>query len=92
MGYGCIVWGKFCMGTILIIIMLSHGEIYNISGIYNKVDVFMGYTKLLLYSMGKQHGAGVHYIKASLPIYIGEIMHTPTQNLLYYRGMRIQLV
>ena len=90
------------MGAILIIrrciMMFSHREIYNISGIYNRVDVFMRYAKLLLYnmgkilrgyeksflySMGKRHGVGVRYIKASLPIYIREILHGGTQNLSY---------
>ena len=45
------------MGTTLIIrrciMMFSHREIYNINGLYNRVDVFMGYTKLLLYNLGK---------------------------------------
>ena len=41
------------------------------------------YAKFLLYSMGKQHGVGVRYINHSIPIYIGEILHTPMQNLSY---------
>ena len=86
------------MGTILTIrrciMMFSHREIYNISGIYNRVDVFMEYAKLLLYSMGKQHGVGVCYIKASLPIYVyrRDFVWGYTKSLLYYKGMHIQLV
>ena len=42
-----------------------------------------GYAKSSLCSMGKHLGVGVRYVDASIPIYIGEIMHTPTQNLSY---------
>ena len=43
----------------------------------------VGYVKFLLYNRGKHHGVGVRYKYARFPIYIGEIMHTPTQNLSY---------
>ena len=56
---------------------------YAKSFLYNMGKICVGYAKLLLYSMGKQHGVGVRYIKASLPIYIGEILRTSTQNLSY---------
>ena len=43
----------------------------------------MGYAKSLLCSRGKHHGVGVRYNYARFPIYIGEIMRTPMQNLSY---------
>ena len=49
----------------------------------------MGYTKSLLYNRGKHYGVGVHYKYARFPIYIGEIMRTPTQNLSYIVWERV---
>ena len=48
----------------------------------------VGYVKSFLYSMGdvlhgKHFGVGACYVDTSIPIYIGEIMRTPTQNLSY---------
>ena len=57
-------------------------------------DILRAGMQNVSYIVGENNGVGVRYINASIPIYIGEILGTPTQNLFYIRirGMHIQLV
>ena len=48
-------------------------NLYHILG-----EVFcVGYANFLLYSRGEHNGVWVHHISVSIPIYVGEILHTP---------------